>query len=170
MRRRLKKAPPVDPANYTPGSPISRAEFVRMIADRMRQPDDDDQIVRNRVSHRISDAIKQGKLPTPTSGEFLFRDVVYWAQSAFPGMLNDPPLIGLTMNIQATLPMLEASLTGEVLPTDLAGCQQMLLEYITKATALEAELRAVRAENERLRPDAERWQKFMASRRKRGKA
>jgi hypothetical protein len=172
MPRRLKKARPVDIVDYTPESRILRAEFVRMIADRVREPDEKDQQARNRVSHSLTYAIRQRKLCPPTSGAFLLSDVLTWAQTVFPGRLNDllPLIRPIPGNLEATLPMFGASLTGlGQLPTDLAGCQQMLLEYITKVGALERELGAVRAENERLKPDAEKWRALCANNRESAK-
>jgi hypothetical protein len=163
MRRKLEKAPPVDPPDYTLQSPISRPVAVRMIADRVpRHRDDDVRFVRNRVSKRLTYAIKRGKLARPTRGEFLFADIVTWAQQTWPGKLNDLPLVPVTGSIQVDLPGLEVSLTAEQLPTDLAGCQRMLGDYITKVGALEAKLRAAHAEIEQLRPDAEKWRNFKA--------
>ena len=76
---------------FTPSSIVARSVAVARIAERARRPDETEREASNRVSHRISYAVKRGELVESSRGFFVFGDLAGWVRNTWPGLFNDWP-------------------------------------------------------------------------------
>lgn len=143
---------------FTPSSIVARSVAVARIAERARRRDETEHEARNRVSHRISYAVKRGELVESSRGFFVFGDLAGWVRNTWPELFNDWPrkLYGyfdFTWGFRS-------SADAVVLPGSLKPCHDMIRDMHEKIAGLEKSLQRVQLEIERLRPDAEQWHKL----------
>lgn len=143
---------------YPLTSIVSRSDAVVRIASRTTRPDEREREAKNRVSKRISYAVKQGKLIESAPGFFVFRDLSAWVRSTWPGLFNDWPHATSADLVSAAT--CSSFFDAVVLPGSIERCREVIVELDKKIRSLEERLTAAQLENEQLRPGAERWQKF----------
>jgi hypothetical protein len=163
----MPKVPPDKMGNEksvgTPAVPeahvrVKRAFLVHFIAERVREKSDTPDEARNKVRLRLDYAIKNGKLPSPINDTLVFGDVVRWARSTklwrdkLAGLPESPP--------EAPLPVRRRVLSEFESAHDLTDldCETLLAQACERINDLESQLRDARAENDRLRPSAERYE------------
>lgn len=142
--------------SFNPQDLISRSDAVANIAERIRKQDETELDAHNRVSHRLSYAIKVMKLPKPMQGKFCFNDIALWAQGKWPGKFDDWPSVN-TANIKLELPKFEVSASLFCLPKTIGECHSEITRLHSREVELIALLQTANDEIERLRPDAESW-------------
>lgn len=88
---KFKKAKPASREGLDANSTITRALATRLIAAEIAEPGAQPASVRNRVSHRISRAIKRGTLHEQSPGTFRFGALAAWAMDTWRGKFSDWP-------------------------------------------------------------------------------
>jgi hypothetical protein len=149
-----KKARTVDTENLTAESRIARAIAVRLIAERVRSPDESLKETRNNVSHRLAYDIKIGKLAPPQPNGFVLGELIEWARKWCPEKSDD-------------LPVLRSGRLVAIGKIQVTGRARLRIgEGDEEIARLEAELQAAYAEIARLRPDAEKQRQRVKNARK----
>jgi len=142
-------------ARWTAKSIISRSEAVAKIADRVRRLDESVRESRNRVSHRISYAAKQGRLRTYPKGRFILGELASWAREEWPGLFTEWPAI-TDINIMETV-VCRDFVHVQALPGSLAECHTVVIDLNKRIDELSQALRLAQREIEQLKPAAEAW-------------
>lgn len=89
----FKRTPPPVITKSSPNTQLTRAQLVALIAARIpRQRGDDEGTVRNRVSSRLSAAVKRGTLEPMCNGKFKLNEVGRWARDTWPEKFGDLPV------------------------------------------------------------------------------
>ncbi len=168
MRRRKSKQG-TNASELAAESRVSRSDIVKIIADRIRSPDQTIRQARNTVSHCISYTVRKGNLTMAEAG-FKFGDAVRWMRAEWPGKFDDLPVSKgvVGQKIPQNLAV-RATIEAEVIPGTLDRCNAALHEARHQIQDLEAELHNLRMELERLRPLAEKWKALCARNRKNSK-
>jgi hypothetical protein len=136
---------------------VSRDKVIAIIAAKVRLPGDTFRQSKDKVGKRIAYAVKKGWLDHPVKKRFVFGDVVRWARQRrgwgdkLAGLpLTDPP---------KALPVPVRAAHVAIHDLSLKDCHALLAE-------VSDQLRAALDELNRLRPQAARWARFMATRTK----
>lgn len=137
---------------------ITRRAAVVRVAERARRFGETGREARNRVSHRISYAVKRGELVESSRGGFVFGYLAAWARNKWPGKFDDWPCI---LSVKPANFKIGTSISSVVvLPTSLKGCHDTILAMHAKIVSLRKSNQALQTEIERLRPGAEEWRKL----------
>lgn len=143
---------------YTLSSIITRSDAVARIAERTCLPEDRAREAKNRVSKRISYAVKQGKLVESARGFFVFGELAAWVRDTWPGLFNDWPC---RMSADyGSSGMCSDIYDDVVLPGTIKRCHDVIGEMHDRINSLERSLKDAQFEIERIRPLAERWEEF----------
>lgn len=140
---------------YTLLSTIARSDAVARIAERTCLPEDREREAKNRVSKRISYAVKQGKLVESPRGFFVFGQLAAWVRITWPGSFDDWP-----QNTHAGLMSSAACIDlydMVVQPGTIKRCHDLIFEMHEEIKILEQSLKDAQLEIERMRPLAEQW-------------
>lgn len=143
---------------YTLSSIITRSDAVARIAERTRLPEDREREAKNRVSKRISHAVKQGKLVESSHRNFVFGELAAWVRNTWPGLFNDWPC---RMSADfASAAVYSSFFDAVVLPGTIKRCHDVISEMHERINSLERSLKDAQLEIERIRPLAERWEEL----------
>ena len=168
----------VDAGRYGIDDPITQADAVRLIVQRVKSAGESDRLVRDRVRKRIQSAEKTRKLVAQSDLGFVFGRLIGWAKGIWPGKFDGFPCIRVT-----ELGVLDgrapeecfSEIRVELRPADLPRCRELLDRYVRmyEEMYLAVESQRVKArqleeEVEALRDDAERWRSFVKNSGKRG--
>lgn len=144
---------------------VSRDKVIAIIAERIRSlyPGNDFREVKDKVGKRLAYAVneaKKNRLEPPVKGRHVFGDVVRWART-IPRW--GAKLVDLPQTAAPQPPLVRVR--GEhlarygALPSSWEECEDLLLKTMDQLQACHDEL-------SRLRPQAEKWRQFMATRTK----
>lgn len=143
---------------YTNSLRLKRIEAVEIIAERLRRSDETERQSKNRISHRINYAIKQGKLIQLQDGCFSFNDLAIWVRSNWPNSFNDwPILVATECNMCLTA---RGTANAVILPETLERCHEAIRNMHETITTLEEKLEAANHQIEQLLPDANNWREL----------
>ena len=139
MTKKRRKARPVDRAALDRASLIARADAVRVLAQEIEGTDAPSKLKLNSVSHRIGEAVASGVLKFAAQRQFLFGELVRFAQDTWPEKFLGWPAFRSHVATPgagtARLSPLRAIGAGRVLPADTVD------GWRSYATRLEAECR-----------------------------
>jgi len=161
-RRRLPPKAEIPSTLPSASAEITRAFLSALIAKRLG-------ISNNLASHRISYAVKTGKLLEARPGHFIFEGAGLWARWKWPGKFDDLPMKPGTGDGAFELPLFTVAGTGQSLPETLSECHAELLAMIQRIVGLEAQLQARDKTIAKLRPYEERAKQRIEKGRKYGK-
>lgn len=143
---------------YTNSSLIKRTETVEIITERLCRPDETKRQVKDRINHRISYAIKQGKLMQSQDGYFSFNDLAIWARANWPNSFKDWTI---TVNGDCNARTCSYGIaTAMVLPESIERCHEAIRNMHEAIAILEEKLEAANHQIEQLLPDANSWQEL----------
>jgi len=147
-------------AGKGPHDTIARDELVALIAEYVpRESADDESTVRNRISSRVTYAVKVGQL----SPEFLLGEGLEWIHKTWPGCLDQLPVFpkqvseDLVSTAHAT-----ASVHDLIVPGDLTRCQTLIGAMDSEICELKKELAGLRESVALLAPKAAKWDNWIA--------
>lgn len=116
---------------------LSLSETVKLIARRVKRSDENARRSENRISHRISYAVKQGKIKQEIDGTFTIGNLSFWVNITWPGSFNDFPVVA---TISANLPSIDSSIFASgSMPSSIEDCHSLLNESQRRIATLEKE-------------------------------
>lgn len=148
-------------AGKGPHDTITRREMVALIEKYVPHKSyDDETTVRNRISSRVTYAVRVGQL----SPEFLWGEGLEWAHKTWPGCFHQLPVF--PKQVSETL-VSTAHATDSVhdliVPGDLTRCQALIGAKDTEICELKKELAGARESLELVAPKAGMWDNWNAT-------
>lgn len=134
------------------------AEMAMLIALRTRPVGEPLRTTIDKVRKRLVYATKNGDLQTAHAGLYFVPQAIAWSQKKWPGKFD-----GLPAEHSATATataVIRDEAWGFAIPGDLPGCQKALEDAQRENQQLLKELKAARAEIERLWPIAEKYEQI----------
>ncbi len=134
------------------------AEMAMLIALRTRPAGEPLRTTIDKVRKRLVYATKNGDLQTAHAGLYFVPQTIAWSQKKWPGKFDGLPAEH-TSTATATA-VFHDEAWGFVIPGDLPRCQEALRDAQRENQQLQAELKAARAEIDRLKPIAEKYEQI----------
>lgn len=170
---KYKKAKPASREGLNADSTVTRARAARLIAAQIAEPGEQQARVRNRVSHRIRDAIRRGTLVEQSPGKFRFDALGAWARDTWRGKFSDWPASRTvspgTGRVVADTYRLTLGMVASVSGPDAEQVQRENAKLRAELETVRAELEKSRAKCAELRPYKERDEQTRAKRQAAGR-
>jgi hypothetical protein len=165
---RRKGIPPRAAKIYSPDDLITLPDAITLLAARDLRKHDSDRVRKARMRHHITYAVENRELTeTIRHGmkHYVFGRIGAWAQDKWPGKYGDLLAIrdASVGSVTGVLRGLAGRSSGYQIPATLTECQAQLDQALQRIFTLGEELIVAREDADRLRPDAEAWQRQRAT-------
>lgn len=163
--RRANQSTPKPLVDPTASTLVSKLDAIAFLADRVNDANDDDRTARNRVRKALDDAIKKGQLHASSANELVFGELVTWARTkrSLADAVRDLP--GSFTGQASSLPGQTQFGTprSSTTPATHAELEVAYRDAQRRIHDLEQQVSDLKCELDRLRPDAEAYERVRSS-------